>query len=103
MADASYGLVFPAEDGHLMSAAECHGAGKARAGELYFLRFQEMLKYSDEKMVGGKFPREADQTRRSKHVADSAAGTRKEIQALTVKSLSEQLWMFGVMNYPLPS
>jgi len=40
MADASYLCVFPDADGRLMSAAECHGPGKMRAGEVYFEGFR---------------------------------------------------------------
>jgi hypothetical protein len=102
MADASYLCVFPGVDGRLMSAAECHGPGKMRTGETYFRRLQEMTTYSDERMVGAKFPPQADQSQRSKRVAECAAGMRKEYRAQTPKALAEQLWVFGVMNCPLP-
>jgi hypothetical protein len=102
MADASYLCVFPDAQGRLMSAAECHGAGRTRAGEAYYRRFQEMLTYSDEHMVGGRFPKDMDQGERSKLVAQWAAGARKELGAETPKSQADKLWVFGVMNYPLP-
>jgi hypothetical protein len=102
MADASYLCVFPAADGHLMSAAECHGAGKMPAGEAYFRRLQQMTTYSDERMVGAKFLPQADAAERGKRVAECAANMRKEYRAQTPKALADQLWVFGVMNYPLP-
>jgi hypothetical protein len=102
MADASFLCVFPDAGGHLMSAAECHGAGKLQAGEAYFKRLQEMTTYSDERMVGAKFPAQPDQAERGRFVAQSAEGMRKEYRSQTPKKLADQLWVFGVMNYPLP-
>lgn len=102
MADASYLCVFPDADGRLMSAAECHNSGKRKAGEAYCRRFQEMLSYSDEQMVGGRFPQTIDQAERSKLVAQWAAAARKELRAQTPRRQARQLWVFGVMNYPLP-
>ncbi len=102
MADASFLCVFPDADGHLMSAAECHGAGKMRAGEAYFRRLQEMTTYSDERMVGAKFPLQPDQAQRDRYVAQRAESMRKQYRTQTPKALADQLWVFGVMNYPLP-
>ena len=61
-----------------------------------------MTAYSDERMVGGKFPPQADPAARSKQVAEYAAGLRKDYRSQTPKSQADQLWVFGVMNYPLP-
>lgn len=102
MADSSWFCVFPAADGHLMSAAECHGEGKLQAGETYFRRYQEIIAYSDERMVGDKFPAGPDAEARRKRVADSAEGTRKDYRAETPRTLANRFWAFGVLNYPLP-
>ncbi len=102
MADASYLCVFPDADGRLMSAAECHGAGKLLAGEAYCRRLRELAAHSDEWMVGGRFPKQGDPAARGKQVAEYAAGLRKDYLSQTPKSQADQLWVFGVMNYPLP-
>jgi hypothetical protein len=102
MADSSWFLVFPDADGHLMSAAECHGAGREKAGEAYYRRYQEIAAYTDERMVGDKFAPIADPVERQAKIAESAKATRAEYLARTAKSLSDPLWAFGVLNYPLP-
>ena len=43
-----------------------------------------------------------DQAERSKLVTQWAAAARKELGAQTPKTQAGQLWVFGVMNYPLP-
>jgi hypothetical protein len=102
MADASFGCVFPDAHGRLMSAAECHDAGKLPAGEAYHRRVQEMLQFSDEHLVGGKFPRGGDDARRAKQVAEAAEAFRKDLRSHTPQAAANQFWVFGVMNYPLP-
>jgi hypothetical protein len=102
MADASYLCVFSDASGRLMSAAECHSSGRLKAGEAYCRRFQAMLAYSDERMVGGRFPQTLDQAERDKLVAQWAAAARKELGTQTPKTQAGQLWVFGVMDYPLP-
>jgi hypothetical protein len=102
MADASWGCVFPDAEGRLMSAAECHHAGKLLAGQAYYRRFQEILQYSDERLVGGKFPPDSDEAGRARRVAGSAEGTRKDLRLQTARAMADQIWVFGVINYPLP-
>ncbi len=102
MADNSWFCVFPDANGRLMSAAECHGSGKAQAGLAYYKRYQEIATYDDERMVGDKFLPKSDTEQRRREVAASAARTRAEYKAHTAKDLGEGLEVFGVLNYPLP-
>jgi len=82
MADTSWLCVFPAEDGHLLSAAEIHAdeAGRQRAIAAYRARWREMLAMSDE-YLGGPGART---TLEKKLAAPDVPGC------------------FGVLNYPLP-
>jgi hypothetical protein len=104
MADASWCCVFPAPDGHLMSAAECHtdGPNKSAAGEAYYKRGLEVAGYSDERLAGKHLAHIKDRQERKAKVTESAAQVRNSIRSQTAKALGEQLWAFGVMNYPLP-
>ena len=102
MADSSWLCVFPAEDGHLMSAAECHGPGKQLAGRAYYRRYQEIIAYSDEQMVGGKFPPREDAEARRQQVTQKAQAVRRDYREQTPTDLTALLWAFGVLNYPLP-
>lgn len=104
MADSSYLCVFPAPDGHLMSAAECHQdlEHKHVAGQAYFRRNQEVLRLSDKELVGRKFADVKNSRERRQKIAEKAATTRKELGEQTAGKLGEQFWAFGVENYPLP-
>ena len=104
MADGSWFCVFPAEDGHLMSAAECHtpGRGKELAGEAYFKRMQEIIQLPDDELVGKAYAQVADDAERKKQIAARAAQVREGLKAKTAKFLGEQLDEFGLLNYPLP-
>jgi hypothetical protein len=104
MADSSWYCVFPAADGHLMSAAECHqdGPNKRLAGEAYLKRAKEVVEYSDEDLVGRQFSQVKDEQERARKIAEGAEQVRKSLREQTAKAAGEQLWAFGVMNYPLP-
>jgi hypothetical protein len=103
MADNSWFCVFPDVNGRLMSAAECHGNGKALAGEAYFTRFRELLALSDEELVGGKFVFVPDPMRRRERIRAEAAVFRKNLGSRSAEALGNELWAFGVLNYPLPN
>ena len=99
MADCTYFAVFPAADGHLMSAAECHrGAGGLEAGQEYGRRYQRILRMSDDEIAGRKFAHIADDARRNGEIRTAAAGARGQFQDKT----PDAFWEFGVLNYPLP-
>jgi hypothetical protein len=104
MADSSWFCVFPAADGHLMSAAECHEEGPKRrlVGGTYFARMQTLIAMSDEELVGGSFRKSDPPEARAQQVAAAAASTRKGLRAKTAQALGDQLWRFGVINNPLP-
>jgi len=104
MADSSWFCVFPAADGPLMSAAECHEEGPNRrlVGETYFGRFQQLIAMPDEELVGGHFAASDPPGGRKEKVAAEAAAVRKGLRARTAQALGDQLWRFGIINYPLP-
>jgi len=104
MADASWCCVFPAPDGHLMSAAECHtdGPNKLAAGEAYLKRGQEVAAYPDKRLAGKRFAHIKDRKERGKKIAEAAEQVRAAQRSQTAQKLGDQLWAFGVMNYPLP-
>jgi len=104
MADSSWSCVFPAADGRLMSAAECHEEGptRRRVGEAYFARFQKLIAMSDEELVGGHFAGSDATAGRKEKVAAAADATRKGLRAKTAQALGGQLWRFGIINNPLP-
>jgi hypothetical protein len=104
MADSSWFCVFPAADGHLMSAAECHQEGPRRkcVGEAYFARVQEVLRMTDDDLAGMRFADVSDPSQRRTKVAAAAASIRAKLRAKTARSLGEELWQFGLINNPLP-
>ena len=104
MADASWFCVFPAADGHLMSAAQCHEKGEARrhVGKAYVARFQQIVALSDEDLVGQHFTDTRDPERRARQVAARAAKTRERLRSRTAQELGDQLWAFAIINNPLP-
>jgi hypothetical protein len=104
MADPTWFCVFPAGDGHLMSAAECHGDGEGKklAGRAYFARMQELLACSDQVLVGRQFDHLPDEAERKTKTDEAAAKVREDLRAKTAESLADQLGQFGVLNYPLP-
>jgi hypothetical protein len=102
MADASYFCVFPAEDGRLMSAAECH-EGRLLAGRTYYHRMRELLAMPDEELVGAKFAHVEDAAERRKLIFEEAAGVHRLLGSRTPESIAAEFWVFGVLNYPLPA
>ncbi|MCL2329849.1 MAG: transglutaminase domain-containing protein [Phycisphaerae bacterium] len=102
MADCTYFTVFPAADGHLMSAAECHGKGKLEAGKAYYRRYQQIIRMSDDEIAGAKYASIADKARRDKRIRSEAEGIRERRGAETPESIAETFGVFGVLNYPLP-
>jgi len=104
MVDSSWCCAFPGADGHLMSAAECHtdGPNKLLAGEAYLRRVQEVLGYSDARLVGARCAQIRNERERTDRISKDAEQTRRDLKSRTAKAMGEQLWAFGVMNYPLP-
>ena len=103
MADASWFCVFPAPDGHLLSAVECHESGNGQVvAQTYFARFQELIKMSDEQLVGRHFPGSPDDANRVKQMAAAAKRAREGLQSKTLDYLATHLAQFGLLNYPLP-
>lgn len=90
MADATWLCVFPGPDGKLLSAEQCHDAadGQLRAGAAYHKRFQELAKLPDNVL----YPR----------TPAEAAKFRNGTAAKTAKQLADQLFLFAVINNPLP-
>ncbi len=103
MADSSWGCVFPAANGHLMSAAECHEDRHAqRVGQAYLRRIEEILRYSDEFLVGRRFKHVDDPQERARLTAEMAQRKRESLRAATADEMGEPLWVFGVQNLPMP-
>src|SRR5690606_18232773 len=102
MADNSWFCVFPDENGQLMSAAECHGAGKAAAGRAYYARFRELIAMTDDELVGRRYVFVQDPQERRRRIAEKAAEVRSMLASRSAESLGDELWVFGVLNYPLP-
>ena len=102
MADASYFTVFPAADGHLMSAAECHGEGRAAAGQAYYRRYQQLIQMSNQELAGAKYADIRDEARRARSTARTAGDIRRSLESQTADSIGKTLWAFGILNYPLP-
>ena len=85
MADASYVCVFPAKDGHLMSAAECHEkANHPLIADTYTKRLQAVARMTDEQLGGAK----------------EAAAFRDDV--LRHAAYIADLKAFAVINHPLP-
>ena len=104
MADSSWLCVFPAADGHLMSAAECHELGPNRdvVGKIYHARIQSLMRLSDEEMAGKRYPNLKDKKAFREAVTAAATDQRKDFGSLTADFLGGHMDEFGVLNYPLP-
>ena len=105
MADSSWGCVFPASDGHLMSAAECFAdaASKHRVQEAYLARARDLVSESDELLVGRRYLGLTDAAERARKTAEHGEDLRRRLRSgEAVGKLGENLWAFGVMNLPLP-
>jgi hypothetical protein len=104
MADASWFCVFPGADGRWMSAAECHeeGPNRLRVGEAYVARMKQIIALDDERLVGRHVLPEGDSAARRQKVAAEAAKVRTGLREKTARFLGDQLWKFGILNYPLP-
>ena len=96
MADASWFCAFPDANGRLLSAADCHdrGEGQKRAGLAYYKRFQELRALTPEELGLG-------------HETVAAHGETnlqywQRISTRSAETLAAELYLFGVMNYPLP-
>jgi hypothetical protein len=97
MADASWFCVVPAANGRLLSAEECHdrGEGQKRAGLAYFKRFQELRACS---------PEELGLTKGTlAHDGETNLQYWQRMSARSAETLAADLYLFGVMNYPLPA
>jgi hypothetical protein len=86
MADASWFTVFPAADGRLLSAAECHdrAEGQRAAGLAYRRRMEALVALPD----GQLFPESPAK----------GAEFRAAMLAKTAQAWSDELDLFGVMN-----
>jgi hypothetical protein len=103
MADSSWYCVFPGRDGRLMNAAECHEeANRETVGAVYFARMQQLSQMPDEELVGRQYPGAGEDPARQQKVAAAANSRRENLRKKTAKELGEQLWRFGIINYPLP-
>jgi hypothetical protein len=104
MVDSSWCCAFPDARGHLMSAAECHAdsANRLLAGEAYLRRVQEVMHYPDVRLVGARLAHIQGEAERADRIRKDAEQTRQDLKGRTAKAMGEQLWAFGVMNYPLP-
>lgn len=105
MADASWGCVFPAADGQLMNAAECHAndANKDWVHKAYVARGHELLSESDDFLVGRRYLAVTNATEKAQKISENAHSLRAELQAgKSADKLAHKLWAFGVMNMPLP-
>lgn len=100
MADSSWAIVFPAEDGRLMSAAECHAdaRGRALAGQAYQKRIAEVFRLPDETLAGRDVPPGPG---REKALAARAAALRGAFHKPA--PYYGDLWAFGILNNPLPA
>jgi hypothetical protein len=72
------------------------------AGKAYWQRVQEVLAWSDEQLIGAQFAHVQDAQERARQIAQAAEQARAGLRTQTAEALGEQLWAFGVMNYPLP-
>lgn len=104
MVDSSWCCAFPDARGNLMSAADCHAtsANKLLAGEAYLRRIEEVGGYPDNRLVGARFAHIHDEADRADRIRNDAAETRRDLQGRSAKAMGEQLWTFGIVNYPLP-
>jgi hypothetical protein len=98
MADSSWNIVFPAVDGHLMSAAEGHAEGRALAGKTYLQRIETVFRQSDEILAGKDVPPGPD---RPKALAERVARLREYFHKPT--PYYGDLWAFGLLNNPMPA
>jgi hypothetical protein len=101
MADSSWGCVFPAADGHLLSAAECHAdeAGRALAAEAYRARIREVFRMPDETLAGKDVPGGPSDPKRREALAARVKSLREQFDT---PAYCSQLWAFGVLNHPAP-
>ena len=64
---------------------------------------RQIAALSDEQLVGRHFTdKKGDAAVRTKKVAAKAAAIRTELRTKTARALGNQLWKFGIINYPLP-
>ena len=104
MVDSSYFLAFPTENGRLMSAAKCHdgGKGQLRADQIYMARMRQLMGYSDRQIAEHAVDPTLPPSIRDQKITQTADRTRKWLQAEIDDYYKKHLWVFGVLNYPLP-
>jgi hypothetical protein len=100
MADSSWSCVFPARDGHLMSAAECHAnqASRDLVGKVYLERIETVFRMPDEVLAGKDVPAGPD---RDKALAKRVGRLREYFHRPT--PYYGDLWAFGLLNNPMPT
>lgn len=104
LADNTWLCVFPAADGHLMSALECHQKeNRGIVGKIYYDRNQVIVAMPPEEMVGKRYAHLTDPVARREAIAKAVEGQKQEFGTKTAEVLGQQLDEFGVLNYPLPT
>ena len=103
MADASWFCVFPGPDGRWLSAAECHEEGPiastwARRISRECSRLRPSATNNSSAVTS---PRER-RGRAPPKVRRQGCRYPDGLGEKTAKSLGDQLWKFGIINYPLP-
>jgi len=103
MADTSYFVVFPDDEGALLNAADCHRPeNRERVRAAYAQRGSVLHELSDEALVGQRFAHLPDGQERRKAVADYADSKRPPADPDTAEWGGRDPGVFGVQNYPLP-
>jgi hypothetical protein len=101
MAEPSWCTVFPDASKKLMNAVQCH-LNKPAVEAAYIARWRELLTYTDIQLVGNKF---AGTTPTQSQITSSANDARVRLNQLInsgARSLGSALWVFGILNYPVP-
>ena len=104
MVDSTLFRAVPGPHGRLLNAAQCHEEGPNReyVGKAFRMRVEDLLAMADGDLVGRKFAGSAAGPERAAVVAEEAENVREEISKWTAELFAQRLWVFGVLNYPLP-
>jgi hypothetical protein len=103
MADTSYFVVFPDDEGALLNAADCHRPeNRERVRAAYAQRGSMLQELSDEALVGRRFAHLPDGPERRRAVADYADSKRPPADPGAAEWGGRDPGVFGVQNYPLP-
>src|SRR5262249_55274112 len=92
LSDNTWLCVFPAADGHLMSALECHEKeNRGIVGKVYYDRNHALLALPPEEMVGGKYAHITDPEARRKAIARAVEEQKKDFGTPTAEALGAHL------------